>query len=474
MDAVNSIFYNITDKIIELQGYFLDVAKTIGSIVLLIAILTAALNHALTGTGLKENAIKIGKAFVFFSIVIGFYPAIIGWITDITFTMAKDSAAPGISSSIKLSQKEMKEFAEEKEVFGEKSTYGAMALQKYEDFFGGMLNSRTLTDKSGKDHSYSTVAPAAAMKAVLLAAGECFRLADEHKGWSLWTHLDTVIPHIIKGYTCAFFIIVVGCFCVLEYLIALLEFMFVSSVGVILFPMSLWDGTKFIAEKYIGAMLGFFVKLLFCTICIFLMLYVFTSLSAELTKEGFLGNAEQLATIFFCSLLTFYISKSAPSLAQGLLSGSASLTGAGAIGMVASTVGAVARLAHAGTGAAPGIAQKPSVQTSATGGSGTGSASIVNNTPPAFSLEAPSGSASPSSHQQAMHIENHPEDLTRSLSSAGRPPIEGGSGVPAAVPPRSYLPGGGHQALPYGGHGGNGQQSFDKAPAIVNNLIKGS
>jgi hypothetical protein len=469
MDAVNNIFYNITDKIIELQSFFLKVASTIGGIILLIAILMAALNYALTGTGLKENIIKIGKAFVFFSIVLYFYPNIIAWITDVTFSLAKDSTAPGISANLKLSQKEMEDFAEEKEIFDEKSTYGAMALRKYENFFGPILNYRTLTDKNGKDYSYSTVAPAAAMKSVLLVAGECFRLAEEHKGWSLWTHLDTVIPQLIKGYTCAFFIIVVGCFCVLEYLIAFIEFMFVSSVGVILFPTSLWDGTKFIAEKYIGAMLGFFMKLLFCTICIFLMLYVFTSLSSEYTKTGFTGEIEQMATVFFTCLLTFYISKSAPALAQGLLSGSASLTGAGAIGMVASSVMAIARLSHMGTaaGAAASISQKPSVQTSATGGSGS---PIVNNTPPAFSLETPSGSISPTS-QQGVSIDNHAEDLTRSLTSNYRP-TEGGSSVPVVVHPAPYLPGGGQQALSFGGY--SGQQSFNKAPAAAKDIIKGN
>jgi len=46
MDAANTAFYFITDKMIELQGFFLAMANKIAYVVLLIAILTAAVNYA--------------------------------------------------------------------------------------------------------------------------------------------------------------------------------------------------------------------------------------------------------------------------------------------------------------------------------------------------------------------------------------------------------------------------------------------
>jgi hypothetical protein len=86
-------------------------------------------------------------------------------------------------------------------------------------------------------------------------------------------------------------------------------------------------------------------------------------------------------------------------------------------------------------------------------------------------LEIPTNSVSPTSHQ-SVSVENHTVDLTKSLSSTNRPTIEGGSSVPAVVHPTPYLPHGGQQALSFGGY--NGQQSFDKAPVVVKNMIKGS
>jgi hypothetical protein len=256
MDAVNSSFYFITDKMIELQAFFLRVANSIAYVVLLIAVLTAAVNYALTGTGLKENIIKIGKAFVFFSIVIFAYPNIVGWITDLTFSMARDSTYTGMTEYLRSTASEIENIAMEKEGDDEAWTYGTMAVRKYDNFFKGIINNRTFTTYTGKSFKYSTVAPAAALRSVLLVAGECFRFTER---FSL-NNPGKSIASVIKGTGCALFVLITGIFCILEYLIAFIEFMFVSSVGVILFPLSLWEGTKFMAEKYIGAMLGFFLS----------------------------------------------------------------------------------------------------------------------------------------------------------------------------------------------------------------------
>jgi len=434
MDAVNNAFYNITDKIIGLQSFFINFSNKVAYVVLLIAICMAAINYAMTGTGLKENIIKISKAFVFFTLVISIYPKIIGFITEVTFSLAKDSTAPGISSSIKLSQKEMEQIAMEKDLDGEKWTYGTMALRKYDNFFTGLINNRTYTEGNGKSYSYSTVAPTAAMKAVLLVAGECMRLAEEHKGLNILTHLDTAIPAIIKGYVCAFFLIVVGCFCLLEYLIAFIEFMLVSSVGVIMFPLSLWEGTKFATEGYIKSMLGFFVKLLFCTICIFLMLWVFTSLAAEYTKEGFFGNIEQMATITFTSLLTLFVCKSAPALAQGLLSGSPSLTGAGAIGMVASAVMMASKLSGISGGhSSQSMQASPSPPPAAVP---SGSGGVVASQPPPQAAPSFAALSAGQPSQPYAAIEDR-SDLTRSLAYNNRPLLIGPGGATAAAPPPS-------------------------------------
>jgi type IV secretion system protein TrbL len=137
---------------------------------------------------------------------------------------------------------------------------------------------------------------------------------------------------------------------VLEYLMAFMEYMFITSVGIILFPLSIWEGSKFMAEKLIGAIMGFFIKLLFCNICIFLMLYGFISLARGYSENPFTGRPDEIVVVIFISLLFFFLCKSAPALAQSLLTGTPSLNASGAI--------AAAGGAIAGAGAALGLAGK--------------------------------------------------------------------------------------------------------------------
>ena len=75
--AIDDSFYFVLEKLIRLEGYFIDVADDVARVVLLIAVLTAALNQILTGKGLKEGLIQTMKAFIFFSVIAFAYPRVI-------------------------------------------------------------------------------------------------------------------------------------------------------------------------------------------------------------------------------------------------------------------------------------------------------------------------------------------------------------------------------------------------------------
>ncbi|MDR2661828.1 MAG: type IV secretion system protein [Treponema sp.] len=246
----------------------------------------------------------------------------------------------------------MAESAEQAKIDNVKGTYGKtimMSSKVSEDgdpeaYFGPVVG------KSRKGNT--TVVPAAFLQVILLTAGECLEYADPPKEEGF--HLPALpdFGTVLKGLLCAFFVIIVGVFALIEYLVAYLEFIFVSSVGVFLFPFSMWDGSKFLTEKFISALVGFFIKLLFSTICIFLALYGFSSLARRFVEVPFTGLANELVMIVFSCLLYFYLCKSAPAMAQSLMTGSPSLNAAGAIGAAAAAVGAVAGTAGLGARAA--------------------------------------------------------------------------------------------------------------------------
>jgi len=343
---VDNAFFFVVDAIIALQSYFTGVALKIGEIVLLIAVSSAAVNYALTGTGLKENIIKILKAAVFFFIVIAAYPKIVGGITNLTFTMAKDSIYKPVALYFAgVGNTYNYDFVDYSPAGRThiQTTVTEILKQDNSQLFGSLL-----AERKNPRMNYTAVSPAAVFKIIFFLAHDCFSYADDAD--KKWYQVVPEFSRILKGLICAFVLIFTGIFGLLEYLVCFLEFMLVATVGVILFPFSLWDGSKFLAEKFIGAIVGFFMKLLFCTLAIFLLLYGFISLFNYLSAEGFTGSVDQIIFIMFVCLLFLFICKSAPGVAQSLLTGTPSLSASGAISAVGGAVAAA--------GAAVGAAQK--------------------------------------------------------------------------------------------------------------------
>jgi type IV secretion system protein TrbL len=208
------------------------------------------------------------------------------------------------------------------------------------NYFTELFITRMREDSGGNKYEYSTLAPKAALEIILLVAGEALTFSD---------NVDKLdIAGALKGLLIAVAVIITGVFGICEYLVCMLEFMLVTSVGVILLPFMLWESSKFLTEKLIGAIVGFFVKLLFCNICIFLMLYGFMMLASNYSESPFKGTADEMVSTLFTCVLFFLICKSGPNLAQSLLTGSPSLNSGTAFAAVGGAV--------AGAASAAGIA----------------------------------------------------------------------------------------------------------------------
>jgi hypothetical protein len=414
MDTLNNAYFFVVDKIIDLQSFFWKEAWAIGRIVLFIAIISAAVNYAISGAGLKDNMVKIGKALVFFIVIMLLYPRIIGHITYWTFSKAQAGAYSSIARYIEDTKETIIGNSNPK-------TYAARIIKEDPGKYFNNLTNLITTRKYGS-LEYTVVAPAAAMELLLLIAGECLSFSENQKGIN-------GIGKAIMGMICAFFVIFAGVLAVLEYLMAFLEYMFITSVGIILFPLSLWEGSKFMAEKLIGAIMGFFIKLLFCNICIFLMLYGFLSLVKGYTVQPFTGQPDEIVTLIFISLLYFFLSKSAPALAQSLLTGTPSLSAGGVIG--------AAKGAVAGAAATLGVAKMA-------GGAVAGGA--------AKTLFAGSGALTQAASAASTASKQNGNGAAAFMSSLGGSAMEAlkSSGGDLA---RSLLGGGGHGG---GGAGGAG------------------
>jgi hypothetical protein len=340
--TVNNAYFFVADKILDLQTFFIAQAWSIGRYVLFIAISSVALNYALTGAGLKENLIKIGKAFFFFFLVMNLYPRIIGSITAWTFSMAEGSVYPSVRDHFYKTTSKLLDYVDYDSNNGR--TYINKTISEITSTTDRNLifydRGNLSTTREHRVMTYQTVTPATVLQVLFLTAGECIDFAQDDRGGVF--NVGQQISNAIKGFSCGFVIIFTGVFALIEYLICFLEFMLVSSVGIILFPLSLWEGSKFMAEKFIGAIVGFFIKLLFCNLAIFLLVYGFVSLQDIISQTGFTGSIDQLIFVVFVCTLFFYICKSAPAVAQSLLTGTPSLSAAGAVSAVGGAVAAAA------------------------------------------------------------------------------------------------------------------------------------
>jgi len=184
-ESINGAFYFVLEKIISLQGYFIANAFAVARIVLLIALLSAGLNYALTGQNLKENLIKILKAFIFFVIIASAFPRVLGWVTNITFDLAYGAFGKDLDDYFSFKLKNMNivvsEHVTSKDtVFIPLSRKILSSTENRRAIFGNLKNERTAQFKDGS-FKYQSIAPAACIQVILLLAQEAFDAGLEKK-----------------------------------------------------------------------------------------------------------------------------------------------------------------------------------------------------------------------------------------------------------------------------------------------------
>ena len=110
---------------------------------------------------------------------------------------------------------------------------------------------------------------------------------------------------------------------VLQYIMAMVEYQILVGVGILLVPFALFDKTRFITEKFVGAIFGHLMKI----ILIIVIIGVFSGSFVSLAKMDFTGSLDQIVKYVFTMLLYAILASSVPAIATGILSGSPSLTG---------------------------------------------------------------------------------------------------------------------------------------------------
>jgi hypothetical protein len=331
-------FFNILEKLSALQSYFLSQAWFIARIVLFLSLGFAAVKYAVNGEGLKDSIAKSSIAFVIFVILMNAYPAMITGINSIIYEWANVSTyeSSGVKGMFQDRQND--------------AYFWSSKLDRTEEGYSEIV--QIVYDEGGQpqdlllnifDSRHQFISPNAVIRVIMLIAESILNKANKY---SIWDNFDKLLLMFLTAVA----VILCGVLGSLQYFICALEFTLITSVGVVLLPFMLWDGSKFLMEKLIGALLGFFIKMLFCTIT---MLFTFYGYLAFMTR-GFDGTINEVVYVIFISIFYMMLCQSGPQLAVSLLTGTPQMS----LMEGAHAVGAYAAAGAAGVSAGKFAAQK--------------------------------------------------------------------------------------------------------------------
>jgi len=390
-------YLKVLDGIVGFQYYFTKIAGIIALIVTSLCLLWTLIKYAMTGEGLKEAIVKYVLAFIVYFVVLTNYSTIISEMSDLTYTMGTKSVwnngfdtafnnqletgvhiyhpknwtanqmqikqvpdgnnedAITIGDTAAPSNLQQLDEINERESMGTNYDKYVKPTTKHLTIYTGNWSINSINDIFNgvevKTQYYHTLYPSALFTVFWLAATNAFLYAFDGNLLQVLLGLFLVVVIAITG--------IMGC---LNYFVCFLEFMLVTGVGIMMLPFMLWDATKFLSEKLIGAVVGFFIKLLICTMCIYLMLWGFLGLATG----GFNGALNQIINILFTCFLYFALCTKGPELATSLLTGSPQMNATGALSTAAGALGAAA--AVIGFGASMGA--KTALTATGIGGAG--------------------------------------------------------------------------------------------------------
>ena len=350
-------FFTLVEDFSSLQTYFLAQAMFIAKIVLTLNIGFMAIKYVAKGQGLSEQLIKVLSSLIIFLIVINSYPLMIQGINRIIYAWSYGSTYGKVAEMIQktTSSGEATEFWEKKA--NDPDAYSDIIKTLETETGKGNVGKKyvlDIFDKGTAKRPGMFIRPNAVMRLLMLSFETIWNKALtclEPRG-ALPFPRDTGGAVILI--LTAIAVVLCGILASLQYFICALEFTLITSVGCLLLPFMLWDGSKFLTEKLVGAIVGFSIKMLFVTIALMLTINGYLALMVR-PFDSFIDQA--IYTVFV-SLFYMMICQNGPALAVSLLTGSPQMS-------------LMEGVAAAGTFAAAGVAGAAGAKAAASGAAKT-------------------------------------------------------------------------------------------------------
>ena len=319
---IDGPFFDLLGRFGDLYAAYTSTAYSIGRILLMIDLGLMAIMWALDGGEVQKELNKRLLTIFIITAMMIWYPSI---MTNI-MKFAQNVGLVPVRAALTDAQNVMQSQADallrgyyEKVAKGDKNAkipnnYRTLAANaKAHIAFTGTF---TFKGANGKSIQAEFIRPDGIMKYTMIIATPLY--AASFKG-NLLTNAAQVLLCIVALLA----MMICAAIVVLQYIMAMVEYQIIVGIGILLVPFALFDKTRFITEKFIGAIFGHLIKI----ILIIVIIGVFSGAFVSLAKMEFTGSLDQIVKYVFTMLLYAILASSVPAIATGILSGTPSLTG---------------------------------------------------------------------------------------------------------------------------------------------------
>jgi hypothetical protein len=306
-------FYDLLSQITTLMPYFMRQARFIGYVLIGLNVSLTGIKFAISHQGLKEDLLKIVKAYMLLLIILHAYPALVMGMNRLSYSWTMTSCNTPEFQKMVESTRTDPEFWNEK-ADPDNPAWSSLVKEVKTVGDGGEIGKEYVLDIQLGETGYFS--PTSIMRLIGMIMENIWHATNRMDRNSFGVPKDLTM-YVLSLLT-AILVLLCGIFAALQYFITVLEFAFITSIGIVFLPGMCLTSTKFITEKFFGCLFGFFVKLLFVSIA---MMLTFGGYIGLLTKV-FSGTIDQIIYIVFTALFYMMICQSGPQLAASLLTGS--------------------------------------------------------------------------------------------------------------------------------------------------------
>lgn len=386
---LNNIVYNVMDRLASFQVFYMEACGIIAAICFMMALGMAVVKISLGACNPKEEFFNLFMSLIYYWIMIAAYPTAMKAILPFAMNMGYDAVFNSGAYTVDVYEGEVPDGNGGKARTSKANFYkwlaeksgGYFTVSEDEDDETGAV--RQALNLNLVDSNTGRFDINRAFRFVMVFANVVFSVLIETlksltSASGLWKigGIGTLLlwgPHFFLLATIMF---VVGVFCyiltLIQYVTCLVDYYALMGFGILMVPLSLWQGTKSYTQGLLGAIGKITIKLIVISSIMFLTIMTYVDMFGSLyvllvgiqldasqgaiaTLKGFI---ECTLTVVFISIFVYIVAQNTSAIAGFLSGGNPSLS-VGEFGRaVAATAGSTAAGAAAGkavAGAARGV-----------------------------------------------------------------------------------------------------------------------